>query len=159
MKKMILVFLVLLAVPFATIAQSTSTEQENDFMQLRKSLQPIVLHHPKDLDERKYIAFSFEVYYGEKVMVSFSENTPENIKRRKKLSEERIEATLVEKGIEFNEPWRVIYPVFLIWNDKNDRTDNLEEELGFLIGENEYIGHEKIRIERPIVNKLLGPAH
>ncbi|UZD21591.1 hypothetical protein PBT90_18940 [Algoriphagus halophytocola] len=156
---MILVFLVLFAVPIVTTAQSTSNKQENDFMQLRKSLQPIVLHHPKDLDEKKYIAFSFEVYYGEKVRVSFSENTPENIKRRKKLSEERIEAILVEKGIEFNEPWRIVYPVFLIWNDKNERTDNLDEELGFLIGGRKYIGQEKIRIERPIVNELLGSAH
>jgi hypothetical protein len=159
MRKIILLFLVLFVVPFITMAQSTSDKQEDDFMQLRKSLQPIVIHHPKDLDGSKYIAFSFEVYYGEKLVISFSENTPENIKSRKKISEERIEAMLVEKGIEFDGSWRVVYPVFLVWGDKKDRIDNLEKELGFLIGGIEYTGQEKIRIEKPIVTQLLGPAH
>jgi hypothetical protein len=139
-----------------TLAQNSDMNLEDVFTLLRKNIQPIVLHHPRDINENKYVAFSFEVDFGENVLVTFSDNTPENIKRRKKDAEERIQSLLLEKDILFDEPWHVVYPVLLVWNDKRNRVDNLNEEIMHLLEIKNYRDIKNLRVEKIILNTLLG---
>lgn len=162
MKKLIVLFgisVILMICPLMTWAQSSDMNLEDVFILLRKNIQPIVLHHPPSINENKFIAFSFQVDYGDNVVLTFSDNTPENIKRRKEDSEERIQSLLLEKGIVFDEPWLVVYPVLLVWEDNRYRKDNLNEELNHLVGTNIYANIKNLRIEKIIVNPLLGSAH
>ncbi|MEB2787372.1 hypothetical protein [Algoriphagus persicinus] len=147
---------ILMVSPLMSCAQKSAMNLEDMFTQIRKNIQPIVLHHPRGISENKYVAFSFEVDFGENVVVTFSDNTPENIKSRKKDAEARIKSLLLEKGILFEEPWHVFYPVLLVWEDNRVRVDNLNEELTNLMGTNNYKNIRNLRIEKVILNPLLG---
>ena len=149
-------FVILMVSPLMSCAQKSEMNLEDMFTQIRKNIQPIVLHHPREINENKYVAFSFEVVFGEDVVITFSDKTPENIKSRKKDAEARIKSLLLEKGFLFEEPWPVVYPVLLVWKDNRGRVDNLNEEIANLVGGNNYKDIRNLRIEKVILNPLLG---
>lgn len=111
-----------------------------------------------DKSENKYSSYLFEVRLGEKVSISFPDNTPSFIKDKQAQLESRLRKFIEEEGLIIGSDVVVIYPVLQIWKDNKPRKENIEEVLESLFGEglNCNVESNQVRIESPIVISALG---
>jgi hypothetical protein len=139
------------------LAQELTRSEEEYFAMLRREVGRIIIRHPGESDNMKFIAYSFLIVYGDSITIKYSEQTPQSILQKNETVNPipKLKKFMEEKGISFDSEVTVLYTILHIWDDKKERVDNLadvfekmyDQGLGFL-------SSTEVRVEIPIVTRL-----
>nr|WP_287937946.1 hypothetical protein [Algoriphagus sp.] len=142
---------------FNAFSQEFEKKGEEKFSLLRKEVARIIIRHPGESDNMKFIAYSFLIVYGDSITIKYSEQTPQSILQKNETVNPvpKLKKFMEEKGISFDSEVTVLYTILHIWDDKKERENNLamvfenmyDQGLGFL-------SSSEVRVEIPIVTRL-----
>lgn len=142
-----------------TFGQEVNKTEDEYFSLLRREVARVILRHPREADSVNYVAYSFQITYGDSITVQFSEETPKSILDKYEVfnPEESLRKFIEEKGIQFDSDKTVLYTILHIWDDGKEREDNLSEVFEKMYDQGwNFPTSKEVRMEVPIVTLLKG---
>lgn len=141
----------------SSLLAQDSTHSEEYFAMLRKEVGRIIIRHPGENDNMKFIAYSFLIVFGDSITIKYSEQTPQSILQKNETVNPvpKLKKFMEEKGISFDSEVTVLYTILHIWDDKKERENNLAMVFENMYDQGlDFLSSSEVRVEIPIVTRL-----